>query len=230
MNLDHIAIILDGNRRWAKEKNMPAHLGHKAGAETLEKLVEEVDKIGLKYLTVYVFSTENWNRSKFEVNYLMKLFSVYFRKIRNTKDNNIKIKFFSSKTNLNDKLIKMIKETEEVTQNNTGTQLNICFNYGGRLEILESVKNIVEDIERNNIRKEDINEEFFSNYLYSKDVPDPEVIIRTSGEQRLSNFLLWQSSYSELFFVNKNWPDFTINDLKEIIEEFSKRDRRFGGK
>lgn len=230
MNVEHIAIILDGNRRWAKSKRLLPYLGHKAGAENLETLAKDADKLGLKYLSVYVFSTENWERAKTEVNYLMKLFRVYFRKIRDSKDNNIKIKFFSSRDTLDEKYLKMIDETEKATQNKTGLQLNVCFNYGGRLEIVEAVKNIVKDVETGIISKDKITEELFSSYLYSKDIPDPEIIIRTSGEMRLSNFLIWQNSYSELFFISKNWPDFTIDDLKDVITEFEGRERRFGGK
>lgn len=230
MDVKHVGIILDGNRRWAREKGIITYLGHKAGAENLEKLAIEADKIGLKYLTVYIFSTENWNRDKEEVDYLMKLFIVFFRKVLKSKENNLKIKFFSSKTNLNSKFIKMIEELEETTKNNTGMQLNLCFNYGGRLEITEAISKIVDDVQLGKLKKEDITEEIIPNYLYSKNVPDPEIIIRTSGEMRLSNFLIWQNSYSELFFEKKYWPDFRIEDLKNILESFQNRERRFGGK
>ncbi len=230
MNVEHIAIILDGNRTWARGKGLAPQLGHKAGVETLEKVTEEANELGLKYLTVYVFSTENWKRAKVEVDYLMRLFRVYIRKVAKAKDGNIKIKFFSSRKILEDKMIKMMDEAEEATKDNTGLQLNLCFNYGGRTEIVEAVENIVDDIEKNKISKEDINEVLFSSYLYSKNVPDPEIVIRTSGEMRLSNFLPWQGTYSELFFVKKTWPDFKIEDLKEVLSEFESRDRRFGGK
>ncbi len=230
MDVKHVGIILDGNRRWAREKGISTYLGHKEGADNLEKLAKEADKIGLKYLTVYIFSTENWNRDKEEVDYLMKLFIVFFRKVLKSKENNLKIKFFSSKTNLNSKFIKMIEELEETTKNNTGMQLNLCFNYGGRLEITEAISKIVDDVQLGKLKKEDITEEIIPNYLYSKNVPDPEIIIRTSGEMRLSNFLIWQNSYSELFFEKKYWPDFRIEDLKNILESFQNRERRFGGK
>lgn len=228
-DIKHIALILDGNRRWAKNNNLPTLEGHKKGGETLEKIVKDANNLGLNFLSAFVFSTENWNRSETEVTYLMKLFKTFFRKIKNNKDHNIKIKFFSSRKTLNKSFIKMIDEVEEATKNNTGLQLNLCFNYGSRLEIIEATKNIIDDIENKKLKKEDLTEEIFSNYLYSKNVPDPDIVVRTSGEMRLSNFLLWQSSYSELFFIKKYWPDFTIDDLKEIIEEFKRRNRRFGG-
>lgn len=228
-DIKHIALILDGNRRWAKNNNLPTLEGHKKGGETLEKIVKDANNLGLNFLSTFVFSTENWNRSETEVTYLMKLFKTFFRKIKNNKDHNIKIKFFSSRKTLNESFIKMIDEVEEATKNNTGLQLNLCFNYGSRLEIIEATKNIIDDIENKKLKKEDLTEKIFSNYLYSKNVPDPDIVVRTSGEMRLSNFLLWQSSYSELFFIKKYWPDFTIDDLKEIIEEFKRRNRRFGG-
>ena len=202
-DIKHIALILDGNRRWAKNNNLPTLEGHKKGGETLEKIVKDANNLGLNFLSTFVFSTENWNRSETEVTYLMKLFKTFFRKIKNNKDHNIKIKFFSSRKTLNESFIKMIDEVEEATKNNTGLQLNLCFNYGSRLEIIEATKNIIDDIENKKLKKEDLTEKIFSNYLYSKNVPDPDIVVRTSGEMRLSNFLLWQSSYSELFFIKK---------------------------
>lgn len=229
-NINHIAIILDGNGRWATVQGLPRNIGHKAGAETLEKLAKEADKLKLKYLTVYAFSTENWKRSKVEVDFLMRLFKIYFNKISKDKNHNIKVKFFSSRDTLDQKYIDLINGTEKATENNTGLQLNICFNYGGRLEIVEAAKKIFSDINDKKLELEDINEELFSNYLYSAGIPDPDLIIRTSGELRLSNFLLWQMSYSELLFVDKNWPDFTIEDLKNAVKEYNKRNRTFGKK
>lgn len=228
-NIKHIALILDGNRRWAKNKKLPTFSGHKAGSETLEKVAIEAEKLGLKYMSIYVFSTENWKRSKEEVSYLMDLFKSHFKHLSKSKNHNIKIKFFSSKETLDDEYIKMIEQVEEATKNNTGMQLNICFNYGGRLEIVEATKKMIKEVQSGKLNVEDINEELFSNYLYSANVPDPDIVIRTSGEMRLSNFLTWQSTYSEWFFIKKYWPDFTIEDLKEIMEEFNKRNRRFGG-
>lgn len=229
-NINHIAIILDGNGRWATAQGLPRNIGHKAGAETLEKLAKEADKLKLKYLTVYAFSTENWKRSKVEVDFLMRLFKIYFNKISKDKNHNIKVKFFSSRDTLDQKYIDLIDGTEKATENNTGLQLNICFNYGGRLEIVEAAKKIFSDINDKKLEIENINEELFSNYLYSAGIPDPDLIIRTSGELRLSNFLLWQMSYSELLFIDKNWPDFTIEDLKNAVEEYNKRNRTFGKK
>ena len=229
-NVNHIAIILDGNGRWATAQGLPRNIGHKAGAETLEKLAKEADKLKLKYLTVYAFSTENWKRSKVEVDFLMRLFKIYFNKISKDKNHNIKVKFFSSRDTLDQKYIDLINGTEKATENNTGLQLNICFNYGGRLEIVEATKKMFSDINDKKLEIEDINEELFSNYLYSAGIPDPDLIIRTSGELRLSNFLLWQMSYSELLFIDKNWPDFTIEDLKNAVEEYNKRNRTFGKK
>lgn len=229
-NINHIAIILDGNGRWATAQGLPRNIGHKAGAETLEKLAKEADKLKLKYLTVYAFSTENWKRSKVEVDFLMRLFKIYFNKISKDKNHNIKVKFFSSRDTLDQKYIDLINGTEKATENNTGLQLNICFNYGGRLEIVEATKKMFSDINDKKLEIEDINEELFSNYLYSAGIPDPDLIIRTSGELRLSNFLLWQMSYSELLFIDKNWPDFTIEDLKNAVEEYNKRNRTFGKK
>lgn len=229
-DIKHIAVILDGNGRWAKARKLPRFMGHKKGAETLEKVGLEANKLGIKYFSIYVFSTENWKRAKEEVSFLMKLFRVYFKRVAEANDHNVKIKFFSSRKTLDKEFIDMIDHVEEVTKNNTGTQVNVCFNYGGRLEIVEAVQDIIEDVEKGNLKKEDITEQVFSNYLYSKDVPDPDIIVRTSGEMRLSNFLTWQSTYSELFFIKKYWPDFTIDDLKEIIEEYKGRNRTFGGR
>lgn len=230
-DIKHIGIILDGNRRWAKEKGLPPFLGHKKGAETLETLVREADKIGLKYLSVYIFSTENWKRKNNEVAYLMGLFSIYFKNmIKRVDKENIRIQFFGSDEGVHKRLIKYKKELIKSTKNKKGLQLNICFNYGGRKEIVDTFKKILEKYSKNEISIDDINEKLISDNLYSSGVPDPDLIIRTSGEKRLSNFLTWQSSYSELLFIDKNWPDFTIDDLKEAIEEYRRRERRFGGK
>lgn len=228
MDISHIAIILDGNRRWAKKRGLPPQLGHKKGAEVLEKISKQADERGLKYLTVYVFSTENWKRTKTEVDYLMKLFVVYFKNIIKDKKSNIKINVLGSKSNLSDKLRNMIDEMEESTKNNTGLNLNLCFNYGGRVELIEGIKELAEEVKQGEIDIDDIDEEMVSKHLYSKNIPDPDLIIRTSGEQRLSNFLMWQGSYSELLFIDKYWPDFTIEDLEQAVEEYNNRSRRFG--
>ena len=209
MDVNHIAIILDGNRRWAKDRGLDKYIGHKEGAKNLEELTKKANEKGLKYLTVYTFSTENWKRSKEEVSYLMKIFTIYFKRLlKRVNKYNIKIKFFS--------------------KNNTGLQINLCFNYGGRREITEATRKIVEDVLAGKIKLEEITEEMFSKKLYSSDIPDPDILIRTSGEKRLSNFLPWQLTYSEFFFVNKHWPDFKIDDLEEIVKEYNTRNRRFG--
>lgn len=231
MDINHVALILDGNRRWARQRNMMSFLGHKEGAKTLETITKEANKKGLKHLTVYVFSTENWKRAKIEVDYLMKLFKIYFKRIIKSTEKemeNIKIDFFSHRENLSKDLIDMINKIEEKTKNNTGLNLHLCFNYGGRQEIIDATKKIIDEVKKGEVQKEDITEEYYEKKLYSKDVPDPDIIIRTSGEQRLSNFLLWQHSYSELFFIDKYWPDFKIEDLEDIIDKYNKRSRRYG--
>ena len=229
MDVDHIAIILDGNRRWAKERGLDKYLGHKEGAKNLEELTKKANEKGLKYLTVYTFSTENWKRSKEEVSYLMKIFTIYFKRLlKRINDYNIKIKFFSSKDGLTKDLLKMITDIEEVSKNNTGLQINLCFNYGGRREITEGAKKLAKDVLEGKITVDEITEELFSDKLYSKEIPDPDILIRTSGEKRLSNFLPWQITYSEFLPLDKYWPDFTRDDVDFCIEEFSKRKIRKG--
>ena len=227
----HIAIIMDGNRRWAKEHGVSTKSGHKAGAENLKKLTRYANKLGIEYLTVYAFSTENWKRSEEEVGALMILFKKYLDDLTKAADTeNIRIKFLGHIEALSNTLIVSIKNAIEKTKNNTGTTLCIAFNYGGRDEITKAVKEIAEDVENKNIKLEDINENLISSYLYTKDEPDPELLIRTSGEMRLSNFLPWQLVYSEFVFVDKYWPDFTGEDLEKAIEVYENRNRKFGGK
>lgn len=221
---EHIAIILDGNRRWAKQRNMPSILGHKEGVKNLEEMVRFLDKQGLKYLTVYAFSTENFKRSKEEVTYLMKIFNVYMDKIIKKDDFNIKINILGTKDGLSKDLINKIEKVEEKTKNNTGLIFNIAFNYGGRHEIIDAVNKILED---GNIKS--ITEEEFSKFLYTKDMKDPDLLIRTSGEKRLSNFLLWQLAYTEFYFSKKMWPEFKKEDMIEAIIEYNNRNRRYGG-
>lgn len=221
---EHIAIILDGNRRWAKQRNMPSILGHKEGVKNLEEMVRFLDKQGLKYLTVYAFSTENFKRSKEEVTYLMKIFNVYMDKIIKKDDFNIKINIIGTKDGLSKDLINKIEKVEEKTKNNTGLIFNIAFNYGGRHEIIDAVNKILED---GNIKS--ITEEEFSKFLYTKDMKDPDLLIRTSGEKRLSNFLLWQLAYTEFYFSKKMWPEFKKEDIIEAIIEYNNRNRRYGG-
>jgi len=227
----HIAIIMDGNRRWAKQRNLDVRLGHKSGAENLEIIVKYCNKIGIKYLTVYAFSTENWKRTKEEVGALMLLLQNYLDLFAKTADSeNIRIKMLGDREGLSEGILKKIDNTIERTKNNTGLTLNVAFNYGGRDEILKAVKKIAWDVKENNINIEDINEKLISDNLYTEDIPDPDLMIRTSGEIRTSNFLPWQLVYSEFYFTDKLWPDFSTEDLEEAISEYSKRNRKFGGK
>lgn len=229
--LKHIAIIMDGNRRWAKKRNLPIKLGHKQGAETLKKIVRHANKIGLPYITVYAFSTENWKRSEDEVNALMKLLESYLDEFAKEADTeNIVIKVLGNLSVLSPSLQESIAKTIKRTENNTGTIFNIALNYGGRDEIVNAVKNIVKDTKSGKLDESNITEEKFSEYLYTANMPDPDLLIRTSGELRLSGFLPWQLVYSEFLFLDKLWPDFTPEDLDNAIEVFNKRNRKFGAK
>ena len=226
----HIAIIMDGNRRWARAKGKLPSSGHKEGAKTLEKIVRYANKIGLEHITVYAFSTENWKRAEEEVKSLMSLLQNYLDEYSKRADSeNIKVKILGDITALAPKMQKSIIECMERTKNNTGTTFNIALNYGGRDEIVRAVQTIAKQIKTGVINSKDINEEMISNNLYTKGQPDPDLIIRTSGEMRLSNFLPWQSVYSEFIFIEKNWPDFNEQDLDNAILEFQKRTRKFGG-
>ncbi len=225
----HIAIIMDGNRRWARAKGKPAAFGHKEGAKTLEKIVRYANKIGLKYITVYAFSTENWKRAEEEVNALMVLLQSYLDDYSKRADSeNIKVKILGDITALSPKMQKSIKECMERTKENTGVTFNIALNYGGRDEIVKAVKAIAEKVKNDEIELENINEELITNNLYTKGQPDPDLVIRTSGEIRLSNFLPWQVVYSEFIFIEKNWPDFNEEDLDNAIIEYQRRHRKFG--
>ena len=225
----HIAIIMDGNRRWAKAKGLPAAIGHKYGAETVEKIVRHANKIGLKYITVYAFSTENWKRAEDEVNALMILFQNYIDKYSKIADSeNVRVKFLGDLTAFSEKMQKGIQKCIDRTKGNTGVTFNIAINYGGRLEIVNAVKNIAKDVLGGKCKIEDINEQMVSDNLYTKGMPDPDLLIRTSGEIRISNFLPWQIVYSEFLFVNKYWPDFNEEDLDNAIIEYQKRTRKFG--
>ena len=205
----HIAIILDGNRRWAKSKGKPASFGHKTGADTLEKIVRYANKIGIKYLTAYVFSTENWKRSQEEVSALMMILQNYLDDFGKRADlENIKINIIGNPNRLSEKMQKSINNCMERTKNNTGIVFNIALNYGGRDEILRAVRKIANEVKENNLNPDEITENTIQENLYTKNQPDPDLVIRTSGEMRLSNFLLWQIAYSEFLFVQKNWPDF----------------------
>ena len=227
----HIAIIMDGNRRWARNKGLPVSLGHKEGAKTLEKIVRYANKIGIKNITVYAFSTENWKRTTEEVTALMNLFQSYLDDYSKRADSeNIKVKIIGNREGLSDKMQKSIEKCMERTKDNTGIIFNIALNYGGRDEIVGAVRNIADKIQNNEMKIEDITEQTISDNLYTKGQPDPDLLIRTSGEIRLSNFLPWQLVYSEFVFVEKNWPDFSEKDLDEAIEEYQKRNRKFGAK
>lgn len=228
----HIAIIMDGNGRWAKKRNLPRSFGHKVAVENLNKIVKETSDLGIKYLTLYAFSTENWNRPPEEVNTLMKLLVEYLKgQLNELHKNNVILKTIGDISKLPNICIKVLEEAIEKTKNNTGMTLNLALNYGGRDEILYALKNIFNDYEKRILSKDDINNitvNMFNDYLYTKNVPDPDIIIRTSGEQRLSNFMLWQCAYSEFWYSDVNWPDFDITDLQQAIADYQTRDRRFG--
>lgn len=227
----HIAIIMDGNRRWAREKGLDPKQGHREGAKTLEKIVRYANKIDLEYITVYAFSTENWKRSEDEVGALMILLQKYLDDYSKRADTeNIKVKVLGDITRLSEGMQKSIKKCMERTKNNTGVVFNIALNYGSRNEIVSAVKNIAYEVKNGNINVEDITEDTISNNLYTAGEPDPDLLIRTSGELRLSNFLLWQLAYTEFLFVDKHWPDFSEEDIDMAIEVFQKRNRKFGGK
>ena len=227
----HIAIIMDGNRRWAKAKGMPGKAGHKEGAKTLEKIVRYANKIGLGYITVYAFSTENWKRTEDEVGALMTLLQNYLDDYSKRADTeNIRVKVLGDISVLSEGMQKSINSCMERTKNNTGVTFNIALNYGGRNEIVSAVKNIAKEVKDGNLEIEDITEEVISNNLYTKGEPDPDLVIRTSGELRTSNFLPWQIVYSEFVFLDKLWPDFTEEDLDSAILEYQRRNRKFGGK
>ena len=225
----HIAIIMDGNRRWARQRGKGASYGHKEGAKTLEKIVRYANKIGLEYITVYAFSTENWKRTADEVKALMIFLQSYLDDYSKRADTeNIRVKVLGDITALSDGMQKSIINCMERTKNNTGVTFNIALNYGGRDEIIKAVKKIAKDVEDGKIKVEDIDEKMISDNLYTAGMPDPDLLIRTSGELRLSNFLPWQVVYSEFLFVDKNWPDFTEEDLDNAIIEYQKRTRKFG--
>ena len=225
----HIAIILDGNGRWAKKRGLPRTAGHAAGAETFRRIATYCKNIGVNYLTVYAFSTENWSRPEEEVKSIMKLLDRYLREaIATMERDHIKMKILGDVSILSPSLRAEIEETNEISSRYEGFQANICLNYGGRAEILQAAKRYVVDASKG-IAPADLTEEAFSSYLYSAGIPDPDLLIRPGGEKRISNFLLWQCAYSEFYFTDVLWPDFTPEELDKAIAEFSRRDRRFGG-
>lgn len=226
----HVAIIMDGNGRWAKARSMPRLFGHRAGVDVLREIVEKSLEIGLDTLSVYAFSTENWRRPKEEVDGLFLLLKQFVKAdLARLHSKNIRIRIQGSRDGIGKDVLMLIDEAQNLTAQNTGLNFVICFNYGGQSEIIEAVQKIAQDFKDNVIQYADINIENFSNYLNSADWSDPDLIIRTAGEKRLSNFLLWQSAYSELVFCDVLWPDFTTKDFENAISEFKQRKRRFGG-
>ena len=221
----HIAIIMDGNGRWAKRRSLPRTAGHAAGSKTFKTIARYCNKIGIEYLTVYAFSTENWKRPKSEVDNIMNILRDYLKDTDSFKDENIKLEFIGDRTPLAEDIKELMLKAEADSADATGLHLNIALNYGGRDEIVHAVKNIVKD----GIKPEDINEDTISSRLYTAGQPDPDFIIRPSGEYRLSNYLIWQSAYAEYWFSDILWPDFKPKDLDKALEDFSRRNRRFGG-
>lgn len=226
----HIGVIMDGNGRWAKKRGLPRSAGHKAGAESLKKIVTEANNMGIKYITVYAFSTENWKRPQAEVDYLMSLLMDYLVNAEKTlAGENVRIRAIGSRAELSEEMRRQIKKTEELTSNRTGIVMNIALNYGGREEIVHAARELGKKVKAGALAPEDITERDIEENLYTANQPDVDLLIRTSGEQRLSNFMLWQVSYAEMVFVNKLWPDFKPQDLRECILAFQGRGRRFGG-
>lgn len=227
---NHVAIILDGNGRWAKKKGMPRTYGHVKGCENLEKICSVAKELGVKYLTVYAFSTENWKRSKEEVDALMKLFRNYMKKcIKISRDNKMQVRVIGDPTAFDPDLQEKIKELEEYSSQYDELYFQIALNYGSRDEIKRAVQKIAEDVKAEKLNPEEISEQTISDYLDTKGLPDPDLLIRTSGEERLSNFLMWQLAYTEFYFTDVAWPDFNKAEFEKAIAKYNQRDRRFGG-
>lgn len=227
----HVAVILDGNGRWAKKRGIPRAMGHKAGCETLEKMVEVAARMGLEYFTVYGFSTENWKRSEEEVGALMNLFRYYMvRIIKIANENNVRVRMIGEKSRFAPDIIEGIDRMVESTKDNTGLTFVVAINYGGRDEIVRAARKLVEDYRENGLDVSSITESVFAGYLDTFDIPDPDLMIRTSGELRLSNYLLWQLAYTELYVTDCLWPDFNQQELEKAIAAYNLRDRRFGGR
>jgi len=228
---EHIAIIMDGNGRWAELNNTKRLNGHKKGVEIVRNIVETSVEIGLKYLTIYAFSTENWRRSKTEVNYLLKLImDSLVKEIDDLNRNNVNIRFVGSRKELSASYNKKVMETCSKSWDNTGLHLNVAMNYGGRREILDAFLQIYEELQENKIDLQDLNDDLMNNYLYTAGMPDPDLMIRTSGEIRSSNFLVWQTAYSEFWFTDTLWPDFSRKEFIQAILDYQKRNRRFGAR
>ncbi len=226
---EHIAIIMDGNGRWAKSRGLNRIMGHKAGADTLKKIVEECERLSIKHLTVYAFSTENWSRPEDEVNALMNLLREHIQKYINDSDNNnIKVDIIGDTSKLAVDIQKQIEVLYEKTKTKTGLNFHMAINYGGRDELIRAMRKMYKDLRNKKFNIENISEEVFEQYIDTANIPDPELMIRTSGEERISNFLLWQLAYSELYFSKKMWPDFSIDELHKALKEYQTRNRRFG--
>lgn len=226
----HIAIIMDGNGRWAKSKFLPRTAGHKAGVETIRTVLRECKKLNVKYVTLYAFSTENWKRPKLEVDTLMNLLSTYLKnEVASLHKENVKLTAIGDIDNLPSKCVIELNKAIELTKNNTGCNLNLALNYGGRVDIKNALVDIINDVKVGKINLDEIDENTISNHLSTKCIPDPDLVIRTSGEERLSNFLLWEVAYAEFYFTNVHWPDFDEKELQKAIFTYQNRDRRFGG-
>ena len=227
--LEHIAVIMDGNGRWAAKRGLPRNAGHKKGAEVVIEVAKAAKELGVKFLTLYAFSTENWNRSREEVDGLMNLLREYLAKdFKELKENDVRIRFIGERQMLADDIVAKIEELEKSTAQNKSLGLQVALSYGSRQEILHAVKEIASQVKSGDMSLKDIDEQSFSAMLYTAGVPDPDLVIRTSGEQRISNYLLWQIAYAEFFFTKTLWPDFTKTELQEIIESYQTRERRYG--
>lgn len=227
---EHVAIIMDGNGRWANRRGLPRVAGHKEGMEVVQRIVRAADQFKIKILTMYAFSTENWKRPKTEVDYLMRLPKLFLNKyLPELIERNVKVNVIGDLAELPPHTKDAVFHAMEKTKNNTGLLLNFALNYGGRSEIVKAVKQLIDEVEQGNIDKEDITEDLFESYLYTNNFCDPDLIIRTSGEKRISNFLLWQSAYSEFWFTDVLWPDFTEETLKQALRDYQTRIRRYGG-
>lgn len=226
----HVAIILDGNGRWAKSKGMPRNYGHTMGAKNVEVICRAAYDLGISYLTFYAFSTENWNRPEKEVSALMKLLNSYLKNCIKTADkNNMRVRVIGDVSRLDETMQKQIRDLEEASKHNDGLNFQIALNYGSRDEMLRAMRKMIMDYDQGKLEMSDITEAVFEKYLDTHDIPDPDLLIRTSGEQRLSNYLLWQLAYSEFYFTEVPWPDFSPEELKKAVEVYNSRDRRYGG-
>lgn len=228
-NVEHIAIIMDGNGRWAKRQGLPRSMGHKKGAEIVKEIAKAANEKGVKFLTLYAFSTENWGRPKDEVDTLMSLLRQYLKTdLSELKKNNIRIRFIGERNMLDADIVQNMHRLERETQNNTGMCLCLAISYGARQEILQAAQKLAALVKNGDLSESDVDIQNFSAMLYTHEMPDPDIVIRTSGEQRISNFLLWQAAYAEFFFTKTLWPDFSAQELDDIIEQFKSRERRYG--